>query len=47
MKKKKATANPKTADEKCTQYALTVALKCEETKWNPERVSNMRPFINK
>ena len=25
----------------------TVALNYEEIKWNPERVSNIKPFINK
>ena len=28
-------------------FAATVALNYEETKWNPERVSNIKPFINK
>ena len=29
------------------QYAATVALNYEGAKWNPERVSNIKPFINK
>ena len=29
------------------QYAATVALSYEGAKWNPERVSNIKPFINK
>ena len=29
------------------QYAGTVALIYAEIKWNPERVSNIKPFINK
>ena len=33
-------------DDKWFQYA-TVALNYEEIKWNPERVSNIKPFINK
>ena len=28
-------------------YATTVALNYEEVKWNPERVSNIKPFINR
>ena len=38
--------NPKNED-KCFQYAVTVALSYEEIKWNPERVSNIKSFINK
>ena len=29
------------------QYAVTVALNCEEIKCNPERVSNIKVFINR
>ena len=46
IKKKKATINPKNKDDKCFQYAATVALNYEKTKLNPERVSNIKPFIN-
>ena len=45
--KKKATVNPKYTDDKCFQYVITVALNCEEIKINPERVSNIKPFIIK
>ena len=44
IKKKKVTINPKTADDKCSQYAVT--LNYEETESHPERVSNIKPFIN-
>ena len=47
IKKKKATINPKNKDDKCFQYAATIALNHEKTKLNPERVSNIKPFINK
>ena len=47
IKKKKATINPKNTNAKCFQYATTVALNYEEIKWNPVRVSNIKPFINK
>ena len=43
---KKAT-NLKNTDDACCQYAVTVALNYEEIKWHPERVSNIKPFINK
>ena len=47
IKKKKATINPKNTDDKCFQYAVTVALNYGEINWNLERVSNIKPFINK
>ena len=47
IKKRKAKINPKNDNKKCFQYATTVALNYEEIKWNPERVSNIKPFINK
>ena len=47
MKKKKTTINPKNADDKCFQYAATVALYYEEIKRKPERVSNINSFIDK
>ena len=33
--------------DKCFQYAVTVALNHEKIKWNPERFSKIKPFINK
>ena len=47
IKKKKATTNPKNTDDKCFQYTVTVALNYEEIESHPERVSNIKPFINK
>ena len=46
VKQKKATINPKTENDKCFQYAPTVTLNYEEIKQNPERVSNIKLFIN-
>ena len=46
-KEKKATINPKNTDDKCIQYAATVVLNYQEIKSNPERVSVIKPFINK
>ena len=47
IKKKKATINPKNTDDKCFQQATTVPLKYGKIKWNLERISNIKPFINK
>ena len=47
IKKKKAAINTRNTDDKCFQYAATVALNYEEIKQNPEIVSNVKPFINK
>ena len=44
---KKATINPQNKkDDKCFQYALTVALNYEKIKNNPERISKIKPFID-
>ena len=45
LKNKKATINPKNNDDKCFQYAITAILNYEQIKKNPQRVSNIRPFI--
>ena len=47
IKNKKATINPKNEDNKCFKYAATVALNYKEVKYSPERVSYLKPFINK
>ena len=46
LKNKKATINPKDNDDKCFQYALTVALNHEQIKNYPERISKIKPFID-
>ena len=46
LKNKKATINPKNNDDECFQYALTVALNYEQIKKNPQRISNINPFID-
>ena len=46
LKNKKATINPKSNDDKCFQYALTVALNYQNIKNNPERISKIKPFID-
>ena len=45
LKNKKATINPKNIDDKCFQYAITVALNHKQIKSHPERISNIKPFI--
>ena len=45
-KKEKKTINSKNKDDKCFQYAVTVAINYGEIESHPERVSN-KPFINK
>ena len=45
---KKATINPKnTKDNKCFQYALTVALNHREIGKDPQRISKIKPYIDK
>ena len=46
LKNKKATINPKTEDDKCFQYTLTVALNHKQIKNNPEIISKVKPFID-
>ena len=46
LKNKKVTINPKNEDDKCYQYAATLALIYEEIESHLERVSNIKPFIN-
>ena len=46
LKNKEATINPKNNDDKCFQYASTVALSYRNFKNNPEKISKIKPFIN-
>ena len=43
---KRTTINPKNKDNKCFQYARTVALNHQKIGNNPERISNIKPFID-
>ena len=45
LKNKKATINPKNND-KCFQYAITVALNHEQIKIDPQRITKIKPFID-
>ena len=38
LENKKATINPKNNDDKCFQYALTVALNYEQIKKDPQKI---------
>ena len=44
---KKATINPKNKDNKYLQYAITAALNHQKIGKHPERISNIKPFIDK
>ena len=47
LKDKKSTRNPKNNDDKCFQYAITLALNLDKIKKDPQRVSKIKPFIEK
>ena len=48
IKDKKATINPKnTDDNNCFQYSITAALNHKDIGRNPQRISRIKPFINK
>ena len=46
IKNKKSTMNLKNNDNKCFQYALTLALNLKKINKNPQRVSKIKPFID-
>ena len=45
-KKEKSEINPENNDNRCFQYALTVALNHEQIKSHSERISKIKPFID-
>ena len=47
LKNKKSTINPKNNDDKCFQYAVTLALNLNSIDNHPERISKIKPFTNK
>ena len=47
LKDKKSTINPKNNDDKFFQYAFTLALNLDNIDNHPERISKIKPFINK
>ena len=46
LENKKATIIPKNNDDKCFQYALTVALNYQNIKKDSQRISKIKPFID-
>ena len=46
LKDKKSTINPKNNDDKCFQYAVTLALNLDNIDNHPERISKIEPFID-
>ena len=46
LKDKKSTINPKNNDEKCFQYAATLALNLDKIKKDPQRISKIKSFID-
>ena len=47
LKVKKSTINPKNNDDECFQYVVTAALNLEEIKKEPQRISKIKPFIDR
>ena len=47
LKDKMSTINPKNNDDKCFQYAVTLVLNLDKIKKDPQRVSKIKPFIEK
>ena len=47
LKDKKLTINPKNNDDKCFQYAVTLALNLDKIKKDPQRVSKIKPYLGK
>ena len=47
LKDKKSTINPKNNDDKCFQYAVTLALNLDNIDNHTGRISKIKPFINK
>ena len=46
LKSKKSTINPKNNDDKCFQYAVTLALNLDNINKHPQRISKIKPFID-
>ena len=45
LKDKKSTINLINNDDKCFQYAVTLALNLDKIRKNPQRISKIKPFI--
>ena len=47
IKNTKAKINPKNKDNECFKYAITASLNHEKIKKDPQRISKLKPFIDK
>ena len=47
LKDKKSTINPKNNDDKCFQYAVTLALNLNNIDNHPEKISKIKSFMEK
>ena len=47
LEKKRTAVNPKNNDDRCFQYDITVALNYQNIRNNPERLTKIKPFIDK
>ena len=47
LKDKKSTINPKNNDDKCFPNTVTLALNLDKIKKDPQRISKIKPFIEK
>ena len=47
LKDKRSTMNSKNNDNKCFQYVVTLALNIDKINDHPERISKIKPFIEK
>ena len=45
LKNGKSIINPKNNDDKCFQYAVTLALNPDKIRKDPQRISKIKPFI--
>ena len=45
IKNKGATINPKSRDKNCFRDEITATLNDENIRYNPERTSNLEPFL--
>ena len=46
LKDKKSTINPTNNDDKCFQYAVTIALNLDNINKHPQGISKIKPFID-
>ena len=46
LKDKRSTISPKNKDNKCFQYAATLALNIDKINKDPQRISKIKPFID-